>query len=217
MASSSSRCSRRPYPCRRARAASRTGTGTSSRSAAAPARTGTGRNRPRPDGAEDALFAGVSGTLTSVPSSDPAFSGLLLPMVTAPGSPRRVLPPGRAEHGPAAPPGEPRRARSASPRPPGRRRTPRPRPRHQGQVPGQRDDHVPDRASGISVISTITRIMNALASSRSRSPFTNRASSARPPRSVPMTPGPGPVHPPPAAPASRETPGCPSPGPARPA
>ena len=36
---------------------------------------------------KNALFAGVSGTRISVPSSDPAFSGLFFPMVTAPGQP----------------------------------------------------------------------------------------------------------------------------------
>ena len=48
----------------------------------------------------------------------------------------------------------------------------------------------PGRASGISVIKTITRIMNALASSLSRSPFTNRAPSGARPAIPPMTPGP---------------------------
>src|SRR2546429_3204224 len=42
---------------------------------------------PVPTDPKNALFAGVSGTRTSVPSSDPAFSGLLLPVVTAPGQP----------------------------------------------------------------------------------------------------------------------------------
>ena len=93
-----------------------------------------------------ALFAGVSGTRSSVPSSDPAVSGLLFPMVTAPGQPRsrcsRQAEPStrsrsssrgdRAERVPPVP-GRPRR-----------RRPPRPRPRHQRQVPGQRGDHVLD-------------------------------------------------------------------------
>ncbi len=48
----------------------------------------------------------------------------------------------------------------------------------------------PTRASGISVISTITRIMNAAASSRSRSPLTNRRSSRAFPAILPVTPGP---------------------------
>ena len=42
----------------------------------------------------------------------------------------------------------------------------------------------------MSVISTITRIMNALASSLSRSPFTNRAPSGARPAIVPTAPGP---------------------------
>ena len=46
------------------------------------------------------------------------------------------------------------------------------------------------RAPGMSVISTITRIMNAVASSRSRSPFANRPSSRAPAAIRPMTPGP---------------------------
>ena len=37
---------------------------------------------------KNALFAGVSGTRNSVPSSDPALSGLPFPIVTAPGQPR---------------------------------------------------------------------------------------------------------------------------------
>src|SRR5437016_868701 len=43
---------------------------------------------PVPTLPKNALFAGVSGTRSSVPSSDPAFSGLVFPMVTAPGQPR---------------------------------------------------------------------------------------------------------------------------------
>ena len=44
--------------------------------------------------------------------------------------------------------------------------------------------------SGISVIKTITRIMNALDSSLSRSPFTNRVPSGARPATVPMTSAP---------------------------
>ena len=46
------------------------------------------------------------------------------------------------------------------------------------------------RASGISVISTITLIMNSLARSLSRSPFTNRAPSGARPAIPPTAPGP---------------------------
>ena len=48
----------------------------------------------------------------------------------------------------------------------------------------------PIRACGISVIATITRIMNALASSLSRCPFTNRPASGARSATWPMTPGP---------------------------
>ena len=41
---------------------------------------------------KNALFAGVSGTRSSVPSSDPALSGLPFPIVTAPGQPRSRCP-----------------------------------------------------------------------------------------------------------------------------
>jgi hypothetical protein len=43
----------------------------------------------------------------------------------------------------------------------------------------------------MSVIKTITRIMNARDSSRSRSPFTNRAPSGARPAIPPVTPVPG--------------------------
>jgi len=46
------------------------------------------------------------------------------------------------------------------------------------------------RASGISVIKTITLIMKALARSLSRSPFTNRAPSGARPAIPPAAPGP---------------------------
>ena len=45
-------------------------------------------------------------------------------------------------------------------------------------------------ASGVSVISTSTRIMNAAASSRSRSPFTNLPSRTARPAMASITPGP---------------------------
>ena len=138
-------------PVRRARAASRTAPGTSSRSAAAPAGTGTGRNhRPCPRCRRSARFAGVSGTRTSVPSSDPAFSGLLLPDGHGTGAAPVRRAPARPSPapGPAALPGEPGRARSAVQVPGRPRRRLRLltwlRPRHQRQVPGQRRDHVLD-------------------------------------------------------------------------
>ena len=100
---------------------------------------------PVPTVPKNALFAGVSGILSSVPSSDPAFSGLLLPMVTAPGQPRPGAParPSRAR-GPAVPPGAPRPARSASPRPPAPTPAATAATTDQRQVPGQRGDHVLD-------------------------------------------------------------------------
>ncbi len=42
---------------------------------------------PVPIDPKNALFAGVSGTRSSVPSSDPALSGRAFPIVTAPGQP----------------------------------------------------------------------------------------------------------------------------------
>ena len=140
---------------------------------------------PVPTVPKNALFAGVSGTLTSVPSSDPAFSGLLLPMVTAPAQPRswcsrqaepqhdvpQLLQGRRPQRVPPVP-GRPRR-----------RRPPRPRPRDQRQVPGQRGDHVLDPGTGHQRHQHDHPDHERPASSRSRSPFTNRPSSARPPRS----------------------------------
>ena len=151
-----------------------------SRSAAAPAAHGYGpESSPVPDGAEDGPVRGR----VRHPDQRPVQRSRLQRPAPAYGHraavPVLVLLPGRAEHDvPQFLQGL--RAERVPPVPgrPRRRRPPRPRPRHQGQVPGQRDRSRPaSPRSGISVISTITRIMNALASSRSRSPFTNRPSS----------------------------------------
>ena len=101
---------------------------------------------PVPTEPNAARFAGVSGTRISVPSSDPAFSGLVRADDDRPPVPVLMLrPTTRAARCPAVPPAAPGRARSASPRSARcRRRHPGPRPRHQRQVPGQRDHRVPD-------------------------------------------------------------------------
>ena len=136
-------------------------------------------------------FAGVSGTRSSVPSSDPAFRGRDLPMA-APGPPRpwcsRQAEPSTAS-----------RSSSRGPGPRALRQSPRARADagRQGRAHGTRARSPASavttsrmRASGISVIRTRTRIMNALASSRSRSPFTNRGSSGARPATPSITPGP---------------------------
>ena len=145
-----------------------------------------------PTAPKNALFAGVSGTRTSVPSSDPAFSGSFFPMVTAPGQP----PPACSRQ---ADPSTRSRSSSRGIGPSAFRQSPAARPdagRHgrahgtSARPPASAAITSPGRASGISVISTITRIMNALASSLSRSPFTNRAPSGARPAIAPMTPRP---------------------------
>ncbi|HET9970384.1 MAG TPA: hypothetical protein VFQ68_19275 [Streptosporangiaceae bacterium] len=139
-----------------------------------------------------ALFAGVSGTRSSVPSSDPALSGLFFPIVTAPGQPR----PWCSRH---AEPSTRSRSSSRGTGPSAFRQSPAARAdagRH-GRAHGTRARSPASaamtswtRASGISVISTITRIMNALASSLSRSPLTSRASSRACPAIPAITPAP---------------------------
>ena len=141
---------------------------------------------------KNALFAGVSGTRSSVPSSDPALSGLLFPIVTAPGQPRsrcsrqawpstrsrsspRGTGPSAFRQSPAARADAGRHGRAHGTR---------------ARSPASAAITSPMRASGMSVIKTITRIMNALASSLSRSPFTNRAPSGARPAIPPATPGP---------------------------
>ena len=141
---------------------------------------------PVPTDPKNARFAGVSGTRISVPSIAPAFSGRVLPMVTAPGQP---LPWCFRQ----AEPSTGSRSSSRGPGPRALRQSPAARAdagRHgrahgtRARSPASAATASPARASGISVISTITRIMNALASSLSRSPFTNRAvQPPRPPRS----------------------------------
>ena len=141
---------------------------------------------------KNALFAGVSGTRSSVPSSDPALSGRLLPMVTAPGQPwsrcsRQADPSTRS------------RSSSRGTGPSAFRQSPAARAdagRHgrahgtSARSPASAAITSPAGACGISVISTITRIMKALASSLSRCPFTNRAPSGACPAIPPMAPGP---------------------------
>ena len=141
---------------------------------------------------KNALFAGVSGTRSSVPSSDPALSGRLFPMVTAPGHPpswcsRQAEPRTRS------------RSSSRGTGPSAFRQSPAARAdagRHgrahgtSARSPASAAITSWTRQSGISVIKTITRIMNALASSLSRSPFTNRAPSGARPAIPPATPGP---------------------------
>jgi hypothetical protein len=144
---------------------------------------------------KNALFAGASGTRTSVPSSDPAFSGFFFPVVTAPGQP----PPACSRQ---ADPSTRSRSSSRGTGPSAFRQSPAARAdagRHgrahgtSARSPASAAITSPGRASGISVIAAITRIMNALASSLSRWPVTNRASSgARPaiPAIPPAAPGP---------------------------
>ena len=147
---------------------------------------------PVPTVPKNALFAGVSGTRSSVPSSDPAVSGLLFPMVTAPGQPRS-----RCSR--QAEPSTRSRSSSRGTGPSAFRQSPAARAdagRHgrahgtSARSPASAAITSSIRASGISVISTITRIMNALASSLSRRPFTNRASSGACPAIPPAAPGP---------------------------
>ena len=138
-----------------------------------------------------ARFAGVSGTRISVPSSDPAFSGLFLPMMTARQSRSscsahearstmscssssgsgpsafRQSPSARSDAGAQA------RAHGTPARSPASAIT-------ASRMP----------ASGTSVISTTARIMNALASSRSRSPFTYSSRSTARSAIPSITPGP---------------------------
>ncbi len=138
---------------------------------------------------KNALFAGVSGTRSSVPSSDPARSGLLFPMVTAPGQPRSWCS-RQAEHSTRS------RSSSSGTGPRALRQSPADRAdagRH-GRAHGIRARSPASaaitswtRAPGISVIKTITRIMKALARSLSRSPFTNRARSGTRPAIPPAT------------------------------
>ena len=142
-----------------------------------------------------ALFAGVSGTRSSVPSSDPALSGLFFPMVTAPGQPR----PRCSRH---AEPSTRSRSSSSGTGPSAFRQSPAARAdagRHSrahgtsARSPASAATASSSRASGISVISTSARIMNALASSLSRSPFANLPSSGARSATWPTRPGPAPA------------------------
>jgi hypothetical protein len=138
-----------------------------------------------------ARFAGVSGTRISVPSSDPVVSGLSLPVMTARQSRSwcscqearstmscssssgsgpsafRQSPHARADAGTQD------RAHGTRTRSPAR------------AVTASRTS-----ASGTRVIKTITRIMNALVSRRSRSPFTYCSRSTARSATCSITPGP---------------------------
>ena len=183
----------RPCPSRRARAVSRTAPGTSSRSAAAPAGTGTGRCRRwcprcRRTPCSRACPAPAAASRPATPPSAAVFSRWSPRRGSpVPGAPARTSP----GPGPAVPPGGPGRARSASPRRPAP--TPAATAAPTAPAPGPRPARAITswtRESGISVIKTITRIMKALASSLSRRPFTNRASSGARPAIPPAAPGP---------------------------
>ena len=148
---------------------------------------------PVPTVPKNARFAGVSGTRTSVPSSDPAFSGPCFPMVTAPGQPRPWC-------SRQAEPSTRSRSSSRGTGPSAFRQSPAARAdagRHgrahgtSARSPASAAITSWTRASGISVIKTITRIMNALASSLSRWPFTNRAPSGARPAIPPIDARPG--------------------------
>ena len=94
---------------------------------------------------KNALFAGVSGTRSSVPQRPGPQRPSFPDGHRARASSVLVLPPGRAQDQvPQFFQGD--RAERVPPVPgrPRRRRPPRPRPRHQRQVPGQRRDHVLD-------------------------------------------------------------------------
>ena len=138
-----------------------------------------------------ARFAGVSGTRISVPSSDPALSGLFLPMMTARQS--------RSSCSAQEARSTMSRSSSSGSGPSALRQSPHARSDAGTQA---RAHGTPARspasavtaslmpASGTRVISTTARIMNALASSRSRSPFTYSFLSTARPAMPPITPGP---------------------------
>jgi hypothetical protein len=120
-----------------------------------------------------ARFAGVSGTRISVPSSDDTFSGLSRPVMTARQS-RSSCP---AQDAPSTI----ARSSSSGSGPRAFRQSPSARSDAGTQArahgtgarsPASAMSASRTPAPGMSVISTMTRIMNALASSRSRSPFT---------------------------------------------
>ncbi len=138
-----------------------------------------------------ARFAGVSGTRISVPSMDPAFSGLFRPVMTARQS--------RSSCSRCDARSTMSRSSSSGSGPSAFRQSPiaRADAGAQGRAHGTRARSPASAvtasrtsASGIRVISTMTRIMNALARSRSRSPFTNWRRSTAPSATWPMTPGP---------------------------
>ncbi len=146
---------------------------------------------PVPTEPNVARFAGVSGTRISVPSMDPAFSGRSRPMFTA-----RQSRSWCSAHDARS---TMSRSSSSGSGPSALRQSPHARSdaaahglAHGTPARSPASAMITSRmpASGSSVISTSTRIMNALASSRSRSPFTNSGRSTARSATWPITPGP---------------------------
>jgi hypothetical protein len=136
-------------------------------------------------------FAGVSGTRISVPSSDPAFSGRDRPMMTARQSRSSCsCHDARSTMSCSSSSGS---GPSAFRQSPSARSDAAAHGRDHGtsaRSPASAAATSLIRASGMSVISTSTRIMNAAASSLSRSPFTNSGRSAARSAIPSITPGP---------------------------
>ena len=138
-----------------------------------------------------ARFAGVSGTRITVPSSDPALSGLSRPTVTARQS--RSSCSCHAARSTMACSSSSGSGPSAFRQSPSARSDAACHGRDQGTIarsPASAVTASRTPAPGSSVISTITRIMNAAVSSRSRSPFTNSGRSTARPAMPSITPGP---------------------------
>ena len=138
-----------------------------------------------------ARFAGVSGTRISVPSIAPVFSGLFPPMMTARQS--------RSSCSCHEARSTTSRSSSSGSGPSAFRQSPSARSDAgtHGRAHGTRARSPASAitasrtpAPGTSVISTMTRIMNALASSRSRSPFTYSSRSTARSAIPSITPGP---------------------------
>ena len=138
-----------------------------------------------------ARFAGVSGTRISVPSSAPVFSGLSLPMMTARQS--RSSCSGHDARSTMACSSSSGSGPSAFRQSPSARSDAGAHGRDHGtsaRSPASAITASLMPAPGTSVISTMARIMNALASSRSRSPFTNSSRSTARSAIPSITPGP---------------------------
>ena len=134
---------------------------------------------PVPTEPNAARFAGVSGTRISVPSSAPVFSGLIRPMMTARQS--------RSSCSAQEARSTMSRSSSSGSGPSAFRQSPHARADAGTQArahgtsarsPASAMSASRTSASGIKVISTMTRIMNALVSRRFRSPFTYLSRSA---------------------------------------